>query len=108
MLAGPAWDVMHGDEATANEVETMLSGEEPILDDLQQARLEAHYDGELEEAWAEAQEFVEGWSDVIEHAATALMTGYRQEDDSSLPGVAIRERVNDASVFGLETPRDES
>jgi len=108
MLAGPAWDVMHGDEATADEVETMLSGEEPILDNLQQARLEAHYDGELEEAWAEAQEFVEGWSDVIEHAATALMTGYRQEGDSSLPGGAIRERVNDASLFGLETPRDDS
>jgi hypothetical protein len=108
MLAGPAWDVMHGDEATADEVETMLSGEAPVLHDLQQARLEAYYDGELEEAWADAQEFVEGWSDVIEHAATALMTGYRHDDDPRLPGVAIRERVNNASLVGLETPTDES
>jgi hypothetical protein len=99
---------MLGCEVTEDEVETMLSGGEPILGDLQQAMLEADSPDELEEAWAEAQEFVEGWSDVIKHAATALMTGYRHEDDPRLPGLAIRERVNDASLFGLETPRDES
>lgn len=103
-LAGPAWDVRRGDPVMEDEVQTMLSGGEPVISDFQRAIRQAEDQGELDEAWAEAQEFVEDWSSVIKHAASSLMCNYRQFDEPELEGVAIREFVRDPSAFGLETP----